>query len=175
MCLFIVAVRPAFRYLIKGYNLVVIRLVCMYVIAAFAVGCDYPCVNDLSHSTNIGPLDMLSEAPDPLSVLIGPRLNWNLLHYHQINYPLNWHATVGLSASRLESKKGTFTFNVRACHWYVLAEQGYCRAFDISTHQHHHHHHRCRRRHHHHPGQRNFFPNDFSPGHYLVRWVRVKG
>ena len=20
-----------------------------------------------------------------------------------------------------------------------------------------------------------FFPNDFSPGHYLVRWVRVKG
>ena len=21
----------------------------------------------------------------------------------------------------------------------------------------------------------NFFPNDFSPGHYLVRWVRVKG
>ena len=24
-------------------------------------------------------------------------------------------------------------------------------------------------------GWRIFFPNDFSPGRYLVRWVRVKG
>ena len=26
-----------------------------------------------------------------------------------------------------------------------------------------------------HAGDEFFFPNDFSPGHYLVRWVRVKG
>ena len=25
------------------------------------------------------------------------------------------------------------------------------------------------------PGSEKKIPNDFSPGHYLVRWVRVKG
>ena len=24
-------------------------------------------------------------------------------------------------------------------------------------------------------GERHLFSNEFSPGHYLVRWVRVKG